>query len=240
MSQTNPFKSTVVRKYVMAASGMALMLFLIVHLGGNLTMFVPDGGELFNSYAHHLESLGPLLYVAEAGLLAIFLFHVITAFQVYAEKRRARPEPYAVSATKGGPSKNTIASRSMIYTGLILLLFIPLHIWMFKFNAGSAFSFNEVHGKEIKDLYSVVVSAFSRPEIAFGYAAVMLLLGFHLRHGFWSSLQSLGAMCPRASGFIYTAGLVFAVLVAGGFLVLPLYLFFNSLCGSCAMTGGVQ
>lgn len=228
-----PLKSTVGRKVVMAVSGIFLMLFLIVHLAGNLTLFV--SADLFNSYAHHLESLGPLLYVAEAGLLAIFLFHVVTAFQVHAEKKRARPDAYAVTASKGGPSKMTVASKSMIYTGLILLVFIPAHIWMFKFNKGEEIPKTELHGAEVKDLYQVVETAFTNPAIAFGYTAVMLLLGLHLRHGFWSSLQSLGALCPRGAGAIYAGGFVFALLVAGGFLVLPLYMFFSN-CLSC--TGG--
>jgi succinate dehydrogenase / fumarate reductase cytochrome b subunit len=240
MSQTKPLKSTIGRKVIMAVSGILLMLFLVVHLGGNLTMFVPDGGAMFNAYADKLHSLGPLLYIAEAGLLAIFLFHVIAAFQVHAEKRRARPDHYAVSASKGGPSKNTIASRSMIYTGIILLLFIPAHIWMFKFNAGQSFEYSAVDGKEIKDLYAVVVNAFQKPAIAFGYTAVMLLLGLHLRHGFWSGLQSLGAMCPKGSAIIYTAGLVFAVLLAGGFLLLPLYFYFGGAGESGALIGGAQ
>ncbi len=234
MPKNNPFKTTVGRKLVMAVSGIFLMLFLVVHLAGNLTMLFPDGGEMFNAYAHKLESMGVLLYVAEAGLLAIFLFHVISAFQVYAEKKRAtKGGRYAVEASKGGPSKKSVASRSMIYTGIILLLFIPLHIWMFKFNAGSPIPTTEVGGKEVKDLFQVVVQAFSNPAIAFGYTAVMLLLGFHLRHGFWSALQSIGAMNPRWSPLIYTLGLVFALLMAGGFLFLPLYFFFS--CGeACA------
>ena len=231
MSDKKPMKSTIGRKVIMAVSGIFLMLFLIVHLGGNLTMFV--SAELFNSYAHHLESLGPLLYVAEAGLLAIFLFHIITAFQVHAEKKRARPDAYAVTKSKGGASKMTVASKSMIYTGVILLLFIPAHIWMFKFNAGQPFTYNEVHDTQIKDLYAVVANAFANPVIAFGYAGVMFLLGMHLRHGFWSSLQSLGAMCPKMSGAIYCAGFIFALLVAGGFFVLPLYFFFAS-CMTCS------
>lgn len=204
------------------------MLFLIVHLGGNLTMFI--SADLFNSYAHHLEALGPLLYVAEAGLLAIFLFHVVSAFQVVAEKKRARPDGYEVTASKKGPSKMTVASKSMIYTGIILLIFIPAHIWMFKFNAGNAFDYVDIHGKDMKDLFQVVANAFSNPFVAFGYAAVMLLLGLHLRHGFWSSLQSLGAMSPKLSPLIYTVGLIFAILVAGGFLILPLYMYFCSAC----------
>lgn len=218
--------SSVGKKVFMALSGIALMLFLIVHLGGNLTLFACDAGALFNTYAHHLESLGPLLYVAEAGLLAIFLLHVFTAFGVVADKRSARPQGYAVTASKGGNSKLTAASKSMIYTGIILLLFIPLHVWMFKFNAGKGFTFMDVHGKEMKDLYLVVLYAFKDPAKAWAYAVVMFLLGFHLRHGFWSALQSLGAMSPKLSPLVYGAGLVFAVLMAAGFLALPLYLLY--------------
>ncbi len=232
---TKPLKSTIGRKVVMGVSGIFLMLFLIVHLGGNLTMFV--SAEMFNSYAHHLESLGPLLYVAEAGLLAIFLFHVITAFQVHAEKKRARPDGYAVTKSKGGNSRMTVASKSMIYTGIILLLFIPAHIWMFKFNAGVPHPTTELHGAEVKDLYTTVANAFANPVIAFGYAGVMFLLGLHLRHGFWSALQSLGALCPRASKAIYCGGFIFALLVAGGFFVLPIYFFITS-CMTCG--GGAQ
>lgn len=218
--------TTVGKKVIMSVSGIALMLFLVVHLAGNLTLFAGGDGSLFNAYAYKLHSLGPLLYVAEAGLLAIFLFHVILAFQVVAEKKRARTGRYAVAATKGGPSHLTPASKSMIYTGIILLLFIPAHIWMFKFNAGQPMPVAELHGKEVKDIYTVVVEAFQNPAIAWGYATVMFLLGFHLRHGFWSSLQSLGAMSPKLSPLIYAAGLVFAVLLAGGFLILPLYIHF--------------
>lgn len=218
--------SSVGKKVLMALSGIALMLFLIVHLGGNLTLFAGREGALFNSYAHHLESLGPLLYVAEAGLLAIFLLHVFTAFGVTLDKKRARPDGYAVTASKGGNSKLTAASKSMIYTGIILLLFIPLHIWMFKFNAGRGFTFVDLHGKEAKDLYLVVLYAFKDPAKAWAYAIVMFLLGFHLRHGFWSSLQSLGAMSPKLSPVVYAVGLVFAVLMAAGFLALPLYLLY--------------
>ncbi len=218
--------SSVGKKVYMALSGIALMLFLVVHLGGNLTLFFGTDGALFNSYAHHLESVGPLLYVAEAGLLAIFLLHVISAMRVYVDKCEARPTGYAVVASKGGPSKMTVASRSMIVTGLLLLVFIPLHVWMFKFNAGKGFTFMDVHGKEMKDLYLVVLYAFKDPAKAWAYAVVMFLLGFHLRHGFWSSLQSLGAMSPKASPLIYCGGLVVALLMAGGFLILPLYLLY--------------
>ncbi|HMP73511.1 MAG TPA: succinate dehydrogenase cytochrome b subunit [Kiritimatiellia bacterium] len=226
MSKSNPFKTTVGRKVIMAVSGILLMLFLIVHLAGNLTLFVPDGGEMFNKYAYTLESLGPLLYLAEAGLLAIFLFHIITAFQVHYEKKKARTDRYAVEASKGGPSKKTIASRSMIITGIILLVFIPLHIWMFKYNAGEPYPKVMVDETEMKDIYGAVYGAFKRPGVVAFYTTVMFLLGFHLRHGFWSALQSLGAMNPRWTPLVYAGGFVFALLLAGGFLILPLYFYF--------------
>lgn len=209
----------------MALSGLALLAFLLVHLGGNLTLFVPGGG-LFNSYAHHLESVGPLLYVAEFILAAIFIGHVSLAIGIQLGKREARPDRYAVTASKGGPSKQTAASKSMIYTGLVLLVFIPVHIWMFKFNYGHGHGMVEQHGTQVKDLFATVVKEFQKPAIVWSYVAVMLFLGFHLRHGFWSALQSLGALRPKYSGLVYAAGLAFAVLMAGGFLILPLYVHF--------------
>ena len=235
MSSFNAWWSSIGKKYIAAISGIFLMLFLIVHLGGNLTMFVSR--DLFNSYAHHLEALGPLLYVAEAGLLAIFLFHVITAISVRVGGKAARPEGYAVTASKGGPSKMTVASKSMLITGIVLLIFIPLHIWMFKFNAGNEFEHYTLHDKPVKDLYAVVETAFQNEVIVLLYTAVMLLLGMHLRHGFWSSVQSLGAMNPRLSPLIYTGGLAFALLIAGGFLVLPIWIYLVGHCGAACGAG---
>ena len=220
------WKSTVGKKMVMAVSGIFLMLFLVGHLGGNLALFLPDNGTVFNRYARMLAELGIWLYVIEAVLLLFFLFHVVAAFNVYASKKRARAGSYAMTVSKGGPSKLTVSSRSMLATGIALLIFIPLHIWMFKFNMGREYPTTVVDGEEIENVYLVVVSAFQNPRIALGYSAVMLLLGLHLRHGFWSALQSLGAMSPRWTPVIYTVGLIFAVLLAGGFLVLPLYFFF--------------
>ena len=235
MSLKALWQSTVGKKVVMSVTGIALMLFLIVHLAGNLTLFIPDGGKVFNNYAYTLKSLVPFIYFIEAGLLAVFVFHIVAAFQVHLSKKRARAGSYATVASKGGPSKMSVASRSMIITGIVLLIFIPGHIWLFKFNAGAPLPTVEVDGKEIKNVYEIVVSSFMKPQIAFWYTAVMLFLGFHLRHGFWSALQSLGAMNPRFTPVIYMAGLVFAILLAGGFLVIPLYFFFF---GETLLAGG--
>jgi succinate dehydrogenase / fumarate reductase cytochrome b subunit len=114
----------------------------------------------------------------------------------------------------------------MIVTGLVLLVYLPLHVWMFKFNQGHPSPTTMVDGREVRDLYTIVVVAFKNPLIAWGYAAVMTLLGFHLRHGFWSAFQSLGALSPRMLPIFYGLGIVVALLLAGGFIVLPLWLLY--------------
>jgi len=222
MSLLKYFGSTVARKFLVGLSGLLLVAFVCVHLGGNLTMLFGPGP--FNTYTHHLESLGPLLWLAEVGLALIFIVHAVLAIRVQLEKRRARPDGYAVSASRGEPSRQTIASRSMIITGLVLAVYLPVHIWMFKFNAGHVSPTVVENGREVRDLYSIVLAAFKHPAIAWGYALVMTLFGFHLRHGFWSAFQSLGAMNPKWLPVSYGVGLLVALLLAGGFIVLPLWM----------------
>lgn len=224
MSAITYYSSTIAKKFLTGLTGVLLILFLIVHLGGNLTLFV--GRDTFNSYSYHLESLSLLLYIVEIGLLAVFVVHIVTALGVQLGRRRSRPHGYAVYASKGKPSRQTVSSRTMLVTGLALLAFIPWHVWMFKFNQGTPMPMTMLHGREIKDLYVPVVTAFKQPLIAWTYATGMFLLGFHLRHGFWSAFQSLGALHERALPVAYGLGALVAVLLAGGFLVLPLWILY--------------
>ncbi len=226
MSANRIWQSTVGKKVVMAITGIGLMLFLVVHLAGNLLLFVPDGGVAFNKYGAALKDMGALLYVIRGGLLAFFLFHIVAAIQVYTSKKRARAGRYALETSKGGPSKLSVSSKSMIVTGVVLLIFVPLHIWMFGMNKGAPPPMVMIDGSEVKDIYTMVATSFNQLGIVVFYVGTMLFLGFHLRHGFWSALQSLGAMNPKWTPAIYAAGFVFALLLAGGFLLLPLYFFF--------------
>ncbi len=214
--------SSIGKKLIAGITGVALFLFLIVHLGGNLTLFF-GSGALFNSYSHHLEALGPLLWVAEIGLILLFVSHMVSALAVRLGGSRARGAGYAAESSKGGPSKKTLSSRTMAITGTVLGIFLVLHVIHFKFGAKYPL---EIHGKEARDLYRLVNEEFHKPLIVFLYVAVMLLLGLHLRHGFWSALQSLGAMNPKYTPLYYSLGLVLAVLLAGGFLILPLWIYF--------------
>jgi succinate dehydrogenase / fumarate reductase cytochrome b subunit len=225
MSSFQHYGSTVARKFLTGLSGVLLIAFLCVHLGGNLTLLV--GPDLFNSYTHHLESLGLLLYLAEIGLIVIFLAHIVTALDVQLKKRTARPVGYAMVDSKGGPSRKTLSSRTMIVTGLTLLVYLPVHVWMFKYNAGRPSPMTMLDGREVRDLYAIVLTAFKQPLIAWAYALVMLFLGFHLRHGFWSAFQSLGALSPRLTPVFFALGVVVAILLAGGFVVLPLWFLYG-------------
>lgn len=240
--------NSVVKKFVMAFTGLLLILFLVGHLAGNLTLFC--GAEAFNGYAHKLESLGVFLYFVEAGLVLFFVLHIISGVSVWLKKKQARPEDYHVAGNAGGASRKTVASKTMIWTGIVLLVFTVVHLVTFKFGPGYCDDpayMTEVHGEPARDLHKLVVERFnpeafeqsvSKDSFTMGpmlytafYVICMGLLGFHLRHAFWSGFQSLGIGNPKLTPVLYTAGLVVALLLAVGFLVLPIYLY---------MTGGAS
>ena len=218
--------SSIGRKLITGVTGLALILFIVGHLAGNLLLLMPTG-ELFNIYAHKLASLGVLLYVIEAGLTLFFLTHAYTGIQIARNKAKARPVKYEVYKTQGGKSKQNISSRSMIVTGIVLLVFLVLHLLHFKYGV---YHYTEIEGiGKVRDLYKTVVDYFANPlNVAF-YVAVMILLGSHLRHGFWSALQSLGAMKPKFSNSIYGFGVILGFVISVGFLVIPIWLYVNQI-----------
>ncbi len=215
------FLTTVGKKIIMALTGLFLIVFVIEHMIGNLLFLA--GPEAFNQYSHKLISLGPLLWVVELILLAIFVFHAFYAITIWFYNRQARPEKYRKLRSAGKPSRKTISSTTMIYTGVIILIFLVIHLKSFKYGTYYATTIN---GVEMRDLYRLMVEKFSTPYYTFGYVAVMILLGFHLRHGFWSAFQSLGANHPRYTNAIYTIGVIVAILLALGFIVVPLWIYF--------------
>ncbi len=222
--------SPVGRKFVMSISGIALVLFVIVHLLGNLTLYVPDGGETFNRYAAGFEAMGPFLYVIELGLLAVILIHIGWGITTAIKNRKARPEDYDESTeTKGGPSRLSLASKNMIVSGVVLGFFLIVHIWHFRVRKDFVGETTEVDGQEATNLYAMVHEAFADPFWVVFYVGCMVFLAFHLRHGFWSALQSLGAMKPEWSKAIYAIGFFVAVVLAVGFMGIPLYIYFVDL-----------
>jgi succinate dehydrogenase / fumarate reductase cytochrome b subunit len=218
--------SSVGKKVLVALTGLLLVGYLVLHLLGNLTLLIPDGGEAFNKYAHFLEGLlhGGLVVVFEVGLIILFVIHGIYAVIVaLIDKERARPQKYAKVADAGGLSRKSLASRSMILTGPMILIFVIIHVWMFKFADHPRVSY---HGVEVKDLYTVVVAAFKNPAIMIAYLVAMVLLGAHLWHGAWSAFQSLGWNSDRHIKVLTRVSVAAAIILGGGFLILPPYVFF--------------
>jgi succinate dehydrogenase / fumarate reductase cytochrome b subunit len=210
-----PYSSTVGVKLLTALTGLALCLYLVLHLAGNLLLFL--GPLTFNGYAHALIS-NPLVVPIEIGLAAIFAVHVLETSVMWWRNRRARPEPYAVKRWAGPPSRKTWASTTMIYTGLVTLVFVVIHVKGFKYG-----TYYQVTGREERDLYRLVIEIFRNPLYVAFYEACLVLLGLHLWHGFSSAFESLGGDHPRYTPAVLTVGKVLAVVIAGGFLLIPLW-----------------
>ncbi len=232
---TSVLWSSVGKKILTGLTGLFLIGFLVIHLLGNLTIYM--GPAALNGYAAFLEGIfdGWFVKLFEIGLITLFLVHIVAAVAVaWLDKNRARPIGYKKSVDAGGKSRKTFSSTTMIFTGVLLFLFILLHVWSFKLSVP-----HPEHGHA--DYYKVVVEAFKNPLIAGFYVLVMLIVGIHLRHGFWSAFQSMGWNNDRWIGLLYALGLIVAILLAVGFLLLPVYVYFfvDPAAVSHASLGGV-
>ncbi len=214
----------------MAATGLGLVFFTITHLAGNLQLLFPDQGASFNKYAKGLEDLEAILEVAELGLLGALLVHVAFAFWLRIGNTKARPIPYAAGLkSKGGPTHGNVASRNMIWAGVILLAFLIFHILQFKYGPGIEEGYSTlIHNTSARDLYRLVVEEFQKPWVVGVYLVAMLALGMHIRHGFWSAFQSLGIAFPRWTRFLDGLAILLALVLAGGFAIIPIYLFMKA------------
>lgn len=225
--KTKLVSSSVFQKFIMGLTGLLLLGFVIAHLSGNLFLLQKEG-TLFNAYAHKLESFGPLLYLAEVGLVIFFLTHAVTGIRLAIRGYRTKPEKYLGAQSKGGASKWGLASNNMAITGSLIFVFLILHVLHFKFGPGMAEGYvtKLSDGAEARDLHRHVVEQFKNPVIVALYVAVMTTLAIHLRHGVWSALQSLGLTRENNSRTLYIAGGSLGILLGIGFLVIPLYLYF--------------
>ncbi len=214
-------RSSVAKKFLNAIAGIGLFLFVVVHLLENLLLLTGNPDD-YNRWAHFLESFGVGLRIVEIGLAAFFIAHIWSSLLVYWDKVKARPQGYRVYRTAGGTSRQTLSSRTMIYTGLVLLAFVIWHVITFRFGPYYPIM---VDGVEMRDLHRLVVEVFNEPINVVLYVGVMVFLGLHLRHGFWSALQSLGAYHPRWTPLWYSGGVLIAGALAVGFVVIPLWVY---------------
>jgi len=209
--------SSVGTKVLIALTGLALFGFLIVHLAGNLLLLA--GPEAFNSYSHKLIS-NPLIYLAEAGLAAIFLLHVWKAVRNVGHNTAARPARYAVKKPAGHTSRKTLSSSTMILSGVTIFVFLVLHLKTFKFGA-----WYDAAEPGVRDIYRLTIEVFQRPGYVIWYVIAMVLVGMHLRHGITSALQSLGAIPAGMTRRVLTAGAIIAAIIAGGFAFIPVWVY---------------
>jgi succinate dehydrogenase / fumarate reductase cytochrome b subunit len=212
-SRTRFFESSVGTKILIGATGSGLVIYLLVHIAGNLMVFL--GQDAFNQYAAALAG-NPLIPVIEVALLVIFVIHVYKTVAMYLANRKARPTSYVVKKRAGPPSRKSIASSTMILTGFWLLVFIIIHVRTFKF--GEHYERNGV-----VDLYRIEMETFANPLTVAFYVVSMLLVGSHLWHGASSAFQSLGLDHPKWTPRILAAAKVLAAAVAGGFIVIALW-----------------
>jgi succinate dehydrogenase / fumarate reductase cytochrome b subunit len=217
----------------MALTGVVLIAFVTGHLIGNLQIFAAP--EKINGYAHFLQSLGPTLWAVRLVLLACVLIHTIIAVQLTLEDYRARPEGYEVRHT----IQATLASRTMRWTGLVVLAFVLYHLAQFtagwvhadEFKGGHAyamaadfhlFGFPVVtRGQEVPDVYSMVFLGFSHPAVSVFYIIAVGLLSIHLAHGADSMFQTLGWRSEKWAGWLKRIVVLYCVLYFLGNLAIP-------------------
>src|SRR5690606_18195584 len=180
MEKPRGWNTTVGKKVIMGLTGLFLVLYLIVHLAGNLTVFIPDGGRTMNLYSHTLHKTGPLLWIIRILLLLGFIYHIITGIQVTLRNRRARSDRYAMYASKGGPSTMSPAFRWRSITGLLIAVFVPIHVTLF--SLGPYYE-PVINGEHMRDIFRLVLERYKGPKVAFGHAALLLFLCAHLIHG---------------------------------------------------------
>jgi succinate dehydrogenase / fumarate reductase cytochrome b subunit len=210
--------SSVGRKHLVGLTGLGLSAFVFTHMAANMLILVSP--QMYNNYSHALIS-NPLIYAAEAGLLAMFVAHVILALRLSWQNFTARDSRYAV--LPNGEKRTSWTQRSLWAQGLLILVFVILHLNTFKYGPYYTVTYGSV---EMRDLHKLVLEVFKEPGYVAWYVVAMIVLGFHLSHGVGSSFQTLGINHPRYNHAIKSFSWIYALVVAGGFLSQPIYVFF--------------
>jgi succinate dehydrogenase cytochrome b subunit len=218
--------SGVGRKVVMSLTGLFLVLFLVIHLAGNLQLLADDGGDAFNNYSHFMAENPLIQFVSKANFFFILL-HIFVSYSLYIKNKKARPIGYKVSS---GSANSNWSSRSMSLLGTLIFIFLVIHLqgFWFEFKYGAVPS-TVVDGVEMHDSYKWVFEAYTNPLKSTFYVISMIVLGFHLWHGFGSAFQSLGLNHVKYNGLIKIAGRLYAVVIPALFAIIPILLYLKSL-----------
>ncbi|MFA6596925.1 MAG: succinate dehydrogenase cytochrome b subunit [Ignavibacteriaceae bacterium] len=205
--------SSLGKKFIMALTGVLLMMFLIVHFIGNMMLYF--GPAVFQTYVETLETVKPAVRVIEILLALIFIFHIYNAIKLWWENKKASPQKYAVNASR---ENSDIFSRSMAITGSVIFIFLAIHLSTFwaTFNFGT-------HPETEYPFYTIVSDWFRDPVYSIFYFIAMGFLGFHLNHAFQSAFQTFGLNHKKYTPLIKKLGTAFALVMALGFASIPIY-----------------
>lgn len=226
MSKSVLIKSSLTKKYWMAATGLFLCLFLVGHLLGNLQLLLPSeiASDSFNLYAQFMTT-NPVVKILSYLTYFSILFHAIDGFLLLIQNKKARPVQYAYNK----PSANSNwASRNMGLLGTILLLFLIVHMRSFWYEMHFGdMPMTTIDGEQVKDLYKITASAFEQLWYVALYVVCMIAIAFHLSHGFSSAFQTIGANHPKYSPLVKKIGYAFGILIPFAFAIIPLALYFR-------------
>lgn len=211
--------SSIGKKTVVALTGIVLVLFVIGHMVGNMTVFF--GPDVINAYAMHLRDLGPLLWLIRLFMLTCVVLHIWFTMLLWKENLAAHPQKYAVFA----PMKTTIFARTMRLTGLFVLAFVVFHLAHFTLlivDPGYANYHADLHGREVHDVYRMVIVGFRNPLISLFYIIALALLAFHLSHGIGSLFQTLGVTDKRMRAYYEAGASILAWVLFVGYASIPI------------------
>ena len=221
----NFLTSSIGRKLIMSLTGLFLIIFLLVHLVGNLQLLANDGGDSFNSYAYFMTT-NPLIKTTSYGLYFFILLHAFLGIVIWSKNRAAKGSKYAVRSN----AEVTWASKNMALLGTLVLAFMFLHMgdFWYKMKFTDQLAMVSVSGMDtpVKDLYAQVAHSFANPYIVAAYIIGLIALAFHLWHGFQSAFQTLGWNHKKYTPIVQGLGKIFSIIVPLGFAIIPLYYFF--------------
>lgn len=220
------FNSSIGSKLIMSLTGLFLCTFLLVHMAGNLQLFVSDQGAAFNAYAKFMTS-NPLIKTVSYGLYAMILLHAVKGILIWLYNRNAKGQAYA--GREKSDTRFRFAAHNMATLGIIVFAFIGTH--MFNFWAKMHFTTMPTDAAGNKDLYKLVAEAFQNPILVGFYVVSMMALSLHLLHGFASGFQTLGLNHKKYTPIIQATGTAFSILVPLGFAAMPLFFFVKHISG---------
>ncbi|MCK9408010.1 MAG: succinate dehydrogenase cytochrome b subunit [Bacteroidetes bacterium] len=215
----NPFfrfvNSSVGKKILMSLTGIFLSVFLVEHLAGNLLLLKSDGGQAFNDYAKFMGG-NPIVRILEIGLLGLILLHIVNGIRLWLSNRTARGKGYGEYRLD---ENTTLQARMMKFSAALVLLFLVIHLQKFWVPA----RFLGEH-----DIASLIYYTFQQPFYVIFYLVSLIVVGYHLRHGFQSAFQTMGFRTKPYQALIEFVAVLFWLIVPVGFAIIPIYIYFFS------------